>query len=227
VKVVAVVSAYNEEERIGSTVTALLGLDEIERVIVVDDGSTDRSAINAAAAGANLVINGSNLGKGGSLNRVLENLCFDVVLLVDGDLASHAAEAEKLLASVLCGKADLAIAAFPAPAKKGGFGIAQGIARRGVKQLTDLDMRSPISGQRAMTRAVFDAVSPFRPGFGVEVAMTIDAHMAGFRVIEVETSMSHRETARDLEGFMHRGRQFIDIVRALARQAVAALRSAS
>jgi hypothetical protein len=53
----------------------------------------------------------------------------------------------------------------------------------------------------------------------MEVAMTIDAIRAGMRVVEVQTTMSHRETGRDLAGFIHRGKQFRDILLAIAGRA--------
>jgi len=219
-RAVAVVPSYNEESVIADTVKSLSALEGVERVLVVDDASADASAARAVDAGAEVVVNGSNLGKGGSLNRVLAGLRFEVLLLVDGDLGAYAAEAEKVLAPVLAGDADLVIAAFPPPETKGGFGLTQGLARGGIKALSGLEMRSPISGQRAMTRTVFEAVAPFREGFGVEVAMTLDAHRAGFRIVEVPTEMSHGETGRDFAGFVHRGRQFADIARALASRAL-------
>lgn len=224
-RAIAVVPTYDEEDLVGGTVTALLGVEGVDRVVVVDDASDDRSSLVAADVGATVVVNGSNLGKGGSLNRVLGGIDFDVLLLIDGDLGEHAAEAAGLLEAVRDGRADLAIAAFPPPSRKGGIGAAQGLARAGIWLLTGLEMRSPISGQRAMLREVFEAVRPFREGFGVEVAMTIDAHRAGYKVVEVETAMSHRETGRDLAGFIHRGRQFVDIASALVSRALARRRT--
>jgi hypothetical protein len=44
--------------------------------------------------------------------------------------------------------------------------------------------------------------------------MTIDAARAGQRVVEVELDLHHRATGRTLGGFLHRGRQLIDFVRA-------------
>lgn len=218
-KALAVVPAYNEEELIGDTVRSLETLDGVERVVVVDDASRDGTAARALASGATVVVNGTNLGKGASLNRVLGGLAFDALLLVDGDLGEHAAEAGRLLEPVLSGRADMSIAAFPIPEKKGGFGLAQGLARTGIKKLTGRRMNSPISGQRAMTREAFDAVFPFRKRFGVEVAMTIDAHRAGLCVQEVSTTMGHRETGRDWSGFVHRGKQALDIALALVSRA--------
>ncbi len=218
-KTVAVVPSFLEEEIIPNTVSSLRAISSLERVIVVDDASADRTARLADENGATVVVNGRNLGKGESLNRVLSNLEFDVLLLIDGDLGVNAAQAGLLLEPVLSGNADLAIAAFGAPETKGGFGLAQGLGRLGIRHLTGRKMKSPLSGQRAMTREAYRRVAPFAPGFGMEVAMTIDAMRAGLRVVEVQTTMSHRETGRDLAGFIHRGKQFRDILLAIAGRA--------
>ena len=203
-KTVAVVPSFLEEEIIPNTVSSLRAISSLERVIVVDDASADRTACLADETGATVVVNGRNLGKGESLNRVLPNLEFDVLLLIDGDIGVHAAQAGLLLEPVLSGNADLAIAAFGAPETKGGFGLAQGLGSLGIRHLTGRKMKSQLYGQRAMTREAYRRVAPFAPGFGMEVAMTIDAMRAGLRVVEVQTTMSHRETGRDFAGFIHR-----------------------
>ncbi|HBQ85947.1 MAG TPA: glycosyl transferase, partial [Syntrophomonas sp.] len=74
------------------------------------------------------------------------------------------------------------------------------------------------SGQRAMTREVLEAVTPFREGYGVELGMTIKALQKGFRIMEVPTTMTHNETGRDLKGFLHRGKQFVDVVRVIRQE---------
>ncbi len=215
-RALAVVPAFREEEIIGDTVSSLLALAAVERVVVIDDASGDTTALRAGEAGAAVVVNGRNLGKGGSLNRVLENLRFEVLLLIDGDLGANASQAALILEPVLRGEADLAIASFGPAARKGGLGFAKWLGQAGIEHLAGRDMKSPLSGQRAMTADVFKAVSPFAPGFGMEVAMTVDALRAGFRVVEVATEMSHRETGRDMAGFIHRAKQFRDILAAVA-----------
>lgn len=217
-KALAVVPSYREQELIGKTVRSLLDIPVVDRVLVVDDFSDDTSPRVAGEAGATVVVNGVNLGKGGSLSRVLPHLPFDLLLLIDGDLGESAREAERLLEKVLSGEADLAIAAFGPPERKGGFGLAQGLGRFAIRLMTGREMASPLSGQRALTREVFQEVAPLEPGFGVEVGMTIDALRAGFTVVEVETEMTHRETGRNLAGFLHRGRQFTDILGAVQRR---------
>lgn len=60
-----------------------------------------------------------------------------------------------------------------------------------------------------MRAEVVQAVLPFAAGFGMETAMTIDAHRAGFRLVEVELPLEHRATGRTLGGFLHRFRQLL------------------
>lgn len=218
-KALAVVPAFQEEDTIARTAASLVALETVERVIVVDDASRDLTARRAVEAGADVVVNGRNMGKGGSLNRVLSHLEFDVLLLVDGDLGDCASWAADILRPVVSGEADMAIASFGPASRKGGLGLAKGLGGAGIKLLTGRKMVTPLSGQRAMTAELFDAVTPFASGFGMEVAMTIDALRAGFRVAEVPTGMTHRETGRDAAGFLHRGRQFADILVALLNRA--------
>jgi hypothetical protein len=47
----------------------------------------------------------------------------------------------------------------------------------------------------------------------VETALNLQAAREGWRVLEVETSMTHAATGRSAAGFLHRGRQFLDILR--------------
>ncbi len=115
----------------------------------------------------------------------------------------------------------MAIAVLPRPPRSGGVGLVKRLAATGIRLLGGGFVASaPLSGQRALTRATLEAVRPFAPGFGVEVSMTVRAARAGSRIIEVPVPMAHAATGRDLAGFVHRGRQFVDVVSALARLAL-------
>ena len=54
---------------------------------------------------------------------------------------------------------------------------------------------------------------PFAGGYGMELAMSIDAARAGLRIVEVELDLAHRASGRSLAGFAHRARQLADFVR--------------
>jgi glycosyltransferase involved in cell wall biosynthesis len=215
---VVLVIARNEAARIAETVGALREAFPGARVIVVDGGSGDATAAVAARAGAGLMRAGTHGGKGGSATlaarRALAEEGADewLFVLCDGDLGASAAALPPLAEAVEGGEAGLAVAAF-ATKRGGGFGIAVGFSRWAIRSLTGLELRAPISGQRAMRGAVLRRLLPFAPGFGMETAMTIDAARAGIAVREVELDLEHRATGRDLAGFLHRARQLVSFVR--------------
>lgn len=215
----ALVAARDEAELIGVTVGALQMIDGISEVVVVDDGSRDATSARAIEAGAAVFRRERALGKGDAIDRALQRAIADVWLLADGDLGSSASALNAVLESVLEGDADLAIAAFPPVREGGGFGLVKRTARWAIRRLCGFDATEPLSGQRAITATAIDRVRPLAHGFGMETAMTIDAVRAGLRVIEVPAELSHRPSYRNVRGFVHRGRQGWDVVRAVVPRA--------
>ncbi len=230
VDALALVPAYNEADRVGATVAALRALPGLAEVLVVSDGSTDATAAVALEAGAHCLDLPRNLGKGGALNaglaaltgRVAEGLSPEPValLLADADLGGSAAQLDALLAPVLAGEADLAIADLPPQPGSGGFGVAIGMARWGLHRIGGQTLGEPLCGQRAVRWSALSPLVPFAPGFGVEVAMTLDAWASGLRVVEVPLDLRHRPTGRTIGGIVHRGRQAGSIARELVRHRV-------
>ncbi|HVT67541.1 MAG TPA: glycosyltransferase family 2 protein, partial [Trebonia sp.] len=104
-------------------------------------------------------------------------------------------------------------------------GFVVRLARDGIRSAVGFEARQPLSGQRCVSRAAFEAARPLARGFGVETGLTIDVLRAGFRVVEVEVGFRHRVTGGDLSGQLHRARQYRDVAMALAaRRVPAALR---
>jgi hypothetical protein len=135
-------------------------------------------------------------------------------------LGVTATAGERLLEAVASGRADLAIGALPRQEGHGGFRLVKRAAASLIRALSGLATTEPLSGQRAVTAEALAAVRPLAPGFGVEAAMTIDAVRAGFRVVEIPVDMSHAVTGRNLAGFVHRGRQGWDLLRAVVPRAI-------
>jgi Glycosyl transferase family 2 len=212
-RVVALVAAYNEEGRIQRTVKGLLVLDDIDDVVVVADGSSDRTVQEALAAGASVLAAPRRMGKGGALEAALDRIPpADLYLMIDGDVEDTAVEATKLLDPVLRGRLDLAVGRLCSQAG-GGFGLVKRMAR-GLIRTAGWNAHEPLSGQRAMTKAALTAARPLARRFGTEVGMTMDLVRLGFRIGEVPVQMKHRPTGRHVQGFLHRGRQGLDILRA-------------
>jgi hypothetical protein len=195
------IAARDEEAVIAETVGALRAVFPDVDVIVADDGSSDRTAARAAAAGAS-VLRLPARGKGQALTLGEREAPAGRILLVDADLVGDL----RLLAAA---DGDLVVAAF-SERQGGGFGIAKRAGRLLVRMFSGLEPREPLSGQRVLSQAARDACFPLAAGFGCEVRMTVDAVRAGLRVSELELPFRHGATGRDLRGFAHRGRQLVD-----------------
>ena len=216
-RIVGLIPARDEARRVAATVRAVRAL--VQEVVVVDDGSKDATVAEALGAGAAVLRIRDPGGKGRAVEGALHRLPpADVWLLADADLGESASGLQDLLEEVTAGRADLAIAAFP-PQAGGGFAIVKRVAGDAIYRLSGFRTREPLSGQRAITRECLDAVRPLASGFGLETAMTIDAVRGGFRVREISIDgLTHRPTGRGPRGFLHRGRQGWDILRAVLRR---------
>jgi glycosyltransferase involved in cell wall biosynthesis len=210
-----IVTAFNEADRLPATLAAVEDAFPGARVVVADDGSGDATQHVALQHGAELVRAPVTIGKGGVATLAAERLLDGgeppgIVVLCDGDLGDSARELPRLVAALDAGDgADLAIAAF-ARRVGGGVGAALGFSRWATRALGGVELRAPISGQRALRGRVLPALLPFAPRFGMETAMNIDAARAGFRITEVELDLEHRATGKTLRGFLHRARQLAD-----------------
>jgi glycosyltransferase involved in cell wall biosynthesis len=224
--VCALIPAYNEADRISKTIAALRSRPEIDTIVLVDDGSNDDTANLGRLAGAQITLVQANQGKGAALAAAYAAAPAEteIFLLLDADLGASAAEAAKLLRPILLGEADMAIGMLPpdpefaASGRSGGMGIVVRLANWGIQRATGKTFRQPLSGQRAIRREVLEKVGgSFAAGYGVEVALTIRALRAGFRIIEVDTHFRHKVTASDFGGVMHRLRQLVHVARSLAQ----------
>lgn len=219
-RVVAVVAAHDEQERIARTVKAARAIPGVEEVLVVADGCRDRTTEEAVGAGARVLVAERRRGKGAAVDAALARIgSAGAVLLLDADVGDSAAEAGALLEPVVAGRLDLAVGRLPRQ-EGGGFGVVKRAAGLLIRALCGFRAAEPLSGQRAASRAAIEACRPLAGGFGMEVGMTIDAVRLGLRVGEVPIDMSHRPTGRSVAGFAHRARQGLDVLRAVAPRAL-------
>jgi glycosyltransferase involved in cell wall biosynthesis len=235
--VAVVIPAKDEEARIAATVAAARSIPGVELVVVVDDGSSDRTAVVARSAGAKVARHQRNQGKAAAMQtgaaavRDVERSARSgdrpgdrpglLLLFLDADLEGSAVEAAPLIGPVRDGSADMTIALLPEQATAGGgHGLVVDLARSGIRQATGWVATQPLSGQRCLTPAAFAAARPLAGGFGVETGLTIDLLRQEFRVLEVPCDLHHRVTGRDLRSQLHRGKQYRDVAMALARRGV-------
>ncbi len=158
-KTAAVIPAYNEEKTINSVLAVLKNSNLVDQIIVVSDGSEDRT-VEAASAFEGIVVVDllENRGKGGAVIAGLRRSTAEVILILDADLIGLTEEhIEGLLNPVLSGDTLMAIGIF----QKGR--AATDIAQK---------MAPFLSGQRALKRELLENISDLDlTRFGIEVAL--------------------------------------------------------
>ena len=117
-----IIPAYNEEHRIERAILEVLRYCS-ERaldgdIIVVDDGSTDKTAIFAMKhKGVRCIQNGKNMGKGYSVRRGFREARGEIILFTDADLSTPINQADRLLDKIKEGF-DIAIGSRALPGSK-------------------------------------------------------------------------------------------------------------
>jgi glycosyltransferase involved in cell wall biosynthesis len=187
-KVAVIIPCLDEEESI-PLVLAALPREPVDRVYVVDNGSTDRTRERAAAAGA-VVVEERERGYGAAcLAGVAAAADADVLVFLDGDYSDHPEDLEQLLGPVLRGEADLVLGSrMVLPASREAL-LPQ--ARFG-NRLATLLMRwlfgaryTDLGPFRVIRRDAFERLGMRDRDFGWTIEMQIKAIRAGLRVREV------------------------------------------
>ncbi|MFB9377112.1 glucosyl-3-phosphoglycerate synthase [Kineococcus gynurae] len=192
-RVSVVLPALNEEATVGGVVRMVRRLADatglVDEIVVMDSGSTDATAEVAEEAGA--VVHhrdhvlpevGSRPGKGEVLWKSLAVTSGDVVVFVDADLVDPQPQlVTGLLGPLLADpQVELVKGCYDRPLA--GAGAASGgrvtelVARPLLAQhFPELcGVVQPLAGEYAGRRRLLEAI-PFRAGYGVEIAMLIDA----------------------------------------------------
>lgn len=151
VKVVALVTAYNEAATIGAVIAALRASPSIARVQVVDDGSTDATADIARAAGASVIAVKTRVPVGEAIMRHLPGVEENAVIMwCDADLVGlEPAHIEALIARYRRGDVEQAISSRALPPSWPGWLQGKGIQNIWKRAF------GPLSGERVMSRAFF------------------------------------------------------------------------
>jgi dolichyl-phosphate beta-glucosyltransferase len=229
-----VIPAFNESRRIGDSLSKVC--EFVKRapfsfeVIVVNDGSTDRTAEivrQFECAGIRLIQNGPNRGKGYSVRQGVLNATGTYVLFTDADLSAPIEELHKLYDIAERDKADIVIGSravdrryierHQSPLREIGGIIFNRVARL----VLGLDIWDTQCGfklfHRARTRAIFEKQTT--DGFGFDPEILFVAARKGLRIREVAVRWSHADETK-VRVLRDSPRMFADLIRIRLNQIV-------
>ncbi|MGE5632483.1 MAG: glycosyltransferase family 2 protein [Caulobacteraceae bacterium] len=214
--VTAIVPAYNEQDRILLTLAALKKIKDISEIIVVDDSSKDSTyEILKKENGIILLHNNSNKGKGSAVRLGLSHASNAYTALVDADIGDSASEIEKLVRAAKSDNNSIVIGMLPPSKIKGGFGFLKLISTKGFYALTSVELKSVLSGQRVLPTAFLRELDDIPDGYSLEFKVALEGIRHGLKLVEVPVDIHHRETGRNISGFLHRGKQCTDILKTI------------
>jgi hypothetical protein len=207
--VAVIIPAKDEEQRIGNVLRAAVASRLATEVIVVSDGSTDRTAeVAAKYPGVRVVRLPVNLGKGAAMAKGVANTSAEVVAFVDADLQGLTGDhIDQIIDPVLANRCEVCIGIF-----------------RGGKFWSDTDQKfAPYSnGQRAMKRWLFEGARDLADmRFGVEYALNHQAKRVRARVLRVAirgVSNFHKEKKMGIgKGISARYKMYQEITQAVIK----------
>jgi glycosyltransferase involved in cell wall biosynthesis len=198
-KRIAIVPALNEEMTVGRVIDEIRAFDRGFDIVVVDDGSTDRTAGVAADRDAHVLRLPFNLGIGGAMQtgfRFAFEQGYDIAVQIDGDGQHDPSQLPKILAPVLAGEADLCVGSrfTGKSAYRSSFlrRIGIKIFARVVSAVVGQKVTDTTSGFRAVNRKGIALFAADYPHDYPEVEATVMCVKHKLRLKEVPAEMRER-----------------------------------
>lgn len=181
--ILALIPAYNEAERVAAVVTGTLAHLP---VLVVDDGSKDETAAVAEAAGATVLRQNPNAGKGAALQagfRWAVAAGYEAVITLDADGQHDPAELPKFVESYRTNQADLIIGARNFSQMPLVRRWSNTVGRWLFSWALGQPVRDNQSGYRLISRRLLEAMlASQEQGFQFEVEMIVVCVQQGYRL---------------------------------------------
>jgi glycosyltransferase involved in cell wall biosynthesis len=196
-KIIAVIPCLNEAAFIGNVVTGAVKF--VDRVIVIDDGSSDDTAGVAREAGAEVIRHPHSRGAGAATRTGFEaakKYGADIVVTLDGDGQHDPSEIPGVIQPVLEGEADITIGsrflreADVSRYRKFGIDVITWLYNIGHK----VKIRDAQSGFRAYSRKALDIITITYPGFGFSIETLVQVRKHGLVINEVSVSCIYHDS---------------------------------
>ena len=208
-----VIPAFNEEATVAQVVSVARKLSYVDEVIVVDDGSTDRTVEEAESAGATVISHLVNEGKGSAIKTGFKESHGDIVAFIDADVSNFTAgKIDKIIRPILEDGADITKTKF---ARESGR-----VTELTAKPLLgfffpELNYEQPLSGQFAGKRQALNKIK-FEKDYGVDVGIVLDADVHGIKILEVDIG----DISHDMSPLADLNKMANEVVRTIIDRAV-------
>lgn len=208
-----VIPAYNEEATVAKVVSVARKLSYVNEVIVVDDGSTDRTVEEAENAGATVISHIMNEGKGSAIKTGFKYSHGNIVAFIDADVSNFTSEKiDKIIRPILEDRTDITKTKF---ARESGR-----VTELTAKPLLgfffpELDYEQPLSGQFAGKRSALNKIR-FEKDYGVDVGIVLDADVHGIKILEVDIG----DICHDMSPLADLNKMANEVVRTIIDRAV-------
>jgi glycosyltransferase involved in cell wall biosynthesis len=198
--VTVIMPAYNEEKTIGNvisdTASIMDGLGAPYEIIVINDGSTDKTGLIASNYKATVLTNETNRGKGYALRQALQYAQGDIIVTIDADGEHKPKEIPDLINPLLNGTDIVAGSRFLGNHLQsttklnriGNFFFNIAIMTLTGKRVTDSQ-----TGFRAIKRDVLDKLNLESDGYEIESEITVKGLRNGFAFKEKPISIERRK----------------------------------
>lgn len=178
-----IIPAYNEEATVAKVVNVAKELSYVDEVIVINDGSYDKTAEEAKFAGANVISHTSNQGKGAAIKTGFRHSKGDIIAFIDADIYNLTSDKIHMIVNpILEGKTDITKTKFMRESGR----VTELTAKPLLKFFfPEVNFEQPLSGQFAGRRSVLEKIK-FEKDYGVDVGIVLDADAHGISIEEVD-----------------------------------------
>ena len=217
-----VIPCYNEEATVATVIDTVLAQACVGEVIVVDDGSTDKSREILAAIDeprVKVILQPVNQGKGAALRTGFTHATCEYVVVQDADLEYDPEEFELLLEPLVADKADVVfgsrfVSSRPHRVLYFKHSLGNKLLTLTSNVFTDLNLTDMETCYKVFRRNVIQSIDIQENRFGFEPEITAKIARGGWRVFEVGISYSGRTYAEGKKiGWRDGVRAFYCIVR--------------
>ncbi|RQW81452.1 MAG: glycosyltransferase family 2 protein [Methanothrix sp.] len=193
-EITAILPAFNEEISIGSIV--LRTKQYVDRIIVIDDGSSDHTAEVAGMAGAEVIRHPKNMGKGAALKTGFESLNQEgIIVTMDTDGQHDPADIPRLVEPIINGEADMVNGSRYLNGNRKDTPMYRRVGQVMLDKATNINSGLNITDSQSGFRAFADYTKDIfrfgQNGLAIESEMLADAANSDLRIKEVEIGVRY------------------------------------